>query len=281
MSIRIQAARADHHTISVVRRCELLKVNRSTVYYQSDEPDQEEIWLMNLIRDIWLQYPFYGYRKITRELRVVYGHMVNHKRVLRLMNAMEIEALRPKPKTSIKMAGHVIYPYLLRNMEITHPNQVWMVDLTYIKFKSGFVYLIALIDVYSRYVVGWSLAETMHASGCLDALKQALKLTKPVKPEIINTDQGSQFTSAFWIITLLNLGIKISMDGKGRCLDNVYIERFWRSIKYEAIHLNEYDCLKELHKGIKHYIQFYNDDRYHQSLNYETPVSVYFGRKKA
>jgi len=280
MNIRIQAARKDHPTISVVRRCELLKVSRSTVYYQSDKPAEDEIWLMNLIRDIWLQYPFYGYRKITRELRIVYGHIINHKCVLRLMNAMEIEALRPKPKTSIKMAGHVIYPYLLRNMEITHSNQVWMVDLTYIKFKSGFVYLIALIDVYSRYVVGWSLVETMHAAGCLDALKQALRHVKPAKPEIINTDQGSQFTSAFWIITLLNLGIKISMDGKGRCLDNVYIERFWRSIKYEAIHLNEYDCLKELKKGIQCYIQFYNNERYHQSLDYATPASVYFGRKK-
>lgn len=277
MNIRIEAARKDHPTISVVRRCALLKVNRSTVYYHSDQLDEDELWLMNLIRDIWLQYPLYGYRKITRELRVVYSHIINHKRVLRLMNAMEIEALRPKPKTSIKMAGHVIYPYLLRNMEITSPNQVWMVDLTYIKLKSGFVYLIALIDVCSRYVVGWSLAETMHTEGCLDTLKQALKIAKP---EIINNDQGSQFTSWPWILKLIELGIKISMDGKGRCLDNVYIERFWRSIKYEAIHLNEYDCLKELYKGIKCYIQFYNNERYHQSLAYATPASIYFGRKK-
>jgi putative transposase len=277
MNKRIQAARKDHPSISVVRRCELLKVNRSTVYYQSDQPDKDDIWLMNLIRDIWLQYPFYGYRKITRELRVVYNHIANHKRVLRLMNVMEIEALRPKPKTSIKMAGHVIYPYLLRNMEITHPNQVWMVDLTYIKFKSGFVYLIALIDVYSRYVVGWSLAETMHTEGCLAALKQALKIAKP---EIINNDQGSQFTSWPWILKLIELGIKISMDGKGRCLDNVYIERFWRSIKYEAIHLNEYDCLKQLYNGIKQYIKFYNDKRYHQNLDYATPASIYFSSKK-
>lgn len=277
MSIRIQAARKDHPALSMTRRCELLKVNRSTVYYQSDKPDEDDIWLMNLIRDIWLQYPFYGYRKITRELRVVYDHIINHKRVLRLMNAIGIEALRPKPKTSIKMAGHVIYPYLLNNMEITHSNQVWMVDLTYIKFKSSFVYLIALIDVYSRYVVGWYLAETMHTEGCLCALRQALKLAKP---EIINNDQGSQFTSWPWLLTLIELGIKISMDGKGRCLDNVYIERFWRSIKYEAIHLNEYDSLKALNKGIKNYIQFYNYDRYHQSLYYKTPASVYFSSKK-
>lgn len=277
MSIRIQAACKDHPAISMTRRCELLKVNRSTAYYQSDKPDKDDIWLMNLIRDIWLQYPFYGYRKITRELRVVYDHIINHKRVLRLMNMMEIEALRPKPKTSIKMAGHVIYPYLLRNMDITRSNQVWMVDLTYIKFKSGFVYLTAFIDVYSRYVVGWYLAETMHTEGCLLALKKSLKLAKP---EIINNDQGSQFTSWPWILTLIELGIKISMDGKGRCLDNVYIERFWRSIKYEAIHLNEYDCLKQLDTGIKQYIKFYNDKRYHQSLDYETPASVYFNSKK-
>ena len=175
------------------------------------------------------------------------------------------------------MAGHVIYPYLLRNIEMTHPNQVWMVDLTYIKFKSRFVYLIALIDVYSRYVVGWCLAETMHTEGCLTALKQALKIAKP---EIINNDQGSQFTSWPWILSLIEVGIKISMDGKGRCLDNVYIERFWRSIKYEAIHLNEYDCLKQLSNGIKQYINFYNNKRYHQSLNYETPASIYFSSKK-
>ena len=236
MNIRLAAARKKHPIISVAHRCELLKVNRSTVYYQSVHPDDDDIWLMNLIRDIWLQYPFYGYRKITRELHVMYNQQVNRKRVLRLMNIMEIEALRPKPKTSLKMAGHVIYPYLLRNIEITHVNQVWMVDLTYIKFKSGFVYLIALIDVYSRYVVGWCLAETMHTDGCLVALSKALKIAKP---EIINNDQGSQFTSEAWILTLLNLAIKISMDGKGRCLDNVYIERFWRSIKYEAINLNE------------------------------------------
>lgn len=277
MNIRIQAARKEHSMISMIRRCELLKVNRSTVYYQSNEPNENEILLMNLIRDIWLQYPFYGYRKITRELNIVYNKHVNHKRVLRLMNVMEIEALRPKPKTSLKMAGHVIYPYLLRNMNITRANQVWMTDLTYIKFKSGFVYLIALIDVYSRYVIGWNLAETMHVEGCLVALKKALKIAKP---EIINNDQGSQFTSETWILSLLNLGIKISMDGKGRCLDNVYIERFWRSIKYEAIHLNEYDCLKALYKGIKSYIEFYNNVRYHQSLNYSTPASIYFSRKK-
>ena len=277
MSTRIEAACKDHPAISMTRRCELLKINRSTAYYQSDKPDKDDIWLMNLIRDIWLQYPFYGYRKITRELHVVYDHIINHKRVLRLMNIMGIEALRPKPKTSIKMAGHVIYPYLLRNMEITRSNQVWMVDLTYIKFKSGFVYLTAFIDVYSRYVVGWHLAETMHTEGCLCALKQSLKLAKP---EIINNDQGSQFTSWPWILTLIELGIKISMDGKGRCLDNVYIERFWRSIKYEAIHLNEYDCLKQLDTGIKQYIKFYNDKRYHQSLDYATPASVYFNSKK-
>lgn len=276
MNLRVEAARHHHPGISLVHRCELLKVSRSTVYYQSEQSETDEIELMNLIRDIWLQYPFYGYRKITCELRVVYQQMVNHKKVLRLMNLMDVEALRPKPKTSIKMAGHVIYPYLLRNLKIVKVNQVWMSDLTYIKFKSGFVYLIALIDVYSRYVVGFSLAQTMHVEGCLDALNQALKIAKP---EIINNDLGSQFTSEIWLFTLIEQGIKISMDGKGRCLDNIYIERFWRSIKYEAIYLNEYDDLKSLHKGIEAYIEFYNHQRYHQSLNYATPASIYFGSK--
>jgi putative transposase len=185
MNIRIQAARKDHPDISLIRRCELLKVSRSTAYYQPIQSDEDDIWLMNLIRDIWLQYPFYGYRKITYELRIVYHHKVNHKRVLRLMHVMDIEALKPKPKTSLKMAGHVIYPYWLRNMEITRPNHVWMVDLTYIKFKTGFVYLIALIDVYSRYVVGWNLAETMQTEGCLVALKEALNMKRFISTNMI------------------------------------------------------------------------------------------------
>lgn len=276
MNLRVEAARHHCPDISLARRCELLKVSRSSVYYQSEPSEADEIELMNLIRDIWLQYPFYGYRKITCELRVVYQQMVNHKKVLRLMNLMDIEALRPKPKTSMKMAGHVIYPYLLRNLKIVKVNQVWMTDLTYIKFKSSFVYLIALIDVYSRYVVGFHLAQTMHVQGCLDALNHALNIAKP---EIINNDLGSQFTSETWLFTLIEQGIRISMDGKGRCLDNVYIERFWRSIKYEAIYLNEYDDLKSLHKGIENYIEFYNHQRYHQSLNYATPASIYFGSK--
>jgi putative transposase len=272
MEARLSIARCEIPKISLLKRCQLLSVNRSRLYYKKIRREEDEIWLMNLIRDIWLRYQFYGYRKITRELRVVYGKIINRKRVQRLMKVLGIEALYAKPKTSLKGKGHAIYPYLLTDLKIDHSNQVWMVDITYLRLGKGFVYLTALIDVYSRYVVGWHLSEALTTEGCLKALKSALR---KAKPEIINSDQGCQFTSELWTFTLAKARIKISMDGKGRCIDNIYIERFWRSIKYEAIYLNEYDDMSELEKGIKQYIQFYNSKRYHQNLNYETPESVY------
>jgi putative transposase len=235
-----------------------------------------EVFLMNLIRDIWLKRPFYGYRRITKELQIVYHYEVNRKRVKRLMSVMGIEALYPKPKTSQKSLKNVVYPYLLRELTIDRVNQVWMVDITYIKLGKAFVYLVALIDVFSRYIVGWAISDTLSTEGCLKALKKALKIAKP---EIINSDQGCQFTSGLWIDALTKTGIKISMDGKGRCIDNVYIERFWRAIKYEAIFLNEYVDMNELEKGVKKYIHFYNFERYHQSLDYEIPANVYFCSK--
>jgi putative transposase len=278
MKTRIAAALLEHPDISKTRRCQLLCVNRSTLYYKPVHLEEDDIFLMNLIRDIWLKRPFYGYRRITKELQVVYQHNVNRKRIKRLMSMMGIEALYPKPKTSLKSLENAIFPYLLRGLSIDRVNQVWMVDITYIKLGKGFVYLVALIDVFSRYIVGWALSKTLSTEGCLKALKKALKIAKP---EIINSDQGSQFTSVFWKNALIKVGIKISMDGKGRCIDNVYIERFWRAIKYEAIFLNEYDDIDELEKGIKKYIHFYNFERYHQSLNYETPAKMYFSRKRS
>jgi putative transposase len=188
------------------------------------------------------------------------------------MDVMGIKAIYPEPKTSIKSAENPVYPYLLEKLKIDKPNQVWMVDITYLKLGRRFVYLVAFIDVFSRYIVGWSLGETLSTDNCLKALKSALR---KATPEIVNSDQGSQFTSGDWIEQLTKANIKISMNGKGRCIDNIYIERFWRTIKYEAIFLNEYHDFNELKKAIKKYIHFYNFERYHQRLNYQTPSDVY------
>ena len=226
---------------------------------------------MNEIRDIWDKHPFYGYRKITASLKDA-GYQINHKRVQRLMQLSGIQAIYAKPKTSIKSAKNKVYPYLLKQLDINHAHQVWQVDITYLRYSSGFMYLTALIDVYSRYVVGWSLSNTLDTDSCIDALNNALKYGKP---DIINSDQGCQFTSEKWIQQLLEKDIKVSMTGKGRCLDNVYIERFWRSFKQEAFYLNDYRYVAELNLAISAYVRFYNDERLHQSLKYLRPMDVY------
>jgi putative transposase len=233
--------------------------------------------LLNAIREIWERYPFYGYRRITKELRENSGIKVNRKRVQRLMVWGGIQAIYPGPNTSRRNKLHAVHPYLLRDMSITRANQVWMVDITYLRMPNGFMYLVALIDVHSRYVVSWSLSNTLDTEFCLDALKSGLA---EAKPEIINSDQGCQFTSEDWIHYLREWDIKISMTGKGRCLDNVYIERFWRSFKREEFYLNEYGSVKELRKAISAYIEFYNRKRWHQSLDYKTPASIYFEQER-
>ncbi len=230
------------------------------------------MWLINLVRDIWLKHTFYGYRKITAILRIEYALRVNSKRVLRLMQEVGIQSIYPKPKLSIGGTEGKIYPYLLRNLTIIIINQVLMVDITYLKLGAKFVYLVALIDVYSRYIVGWSLSFELDTENCLNALNEVLKYGVP---EIVNSDQGCQFTSNNWLTTLLEYRIKISMDGVGRCKDNIYIERFWRSIKYEAIYLNEYTDFTELYCGVRDYITFYNERRPHQNLGYLRPADVY------
>lgn len=227
---------------------------------------------MNDIRDIWDEMPFYGYRRITRELRFR-GYKVNHKRVQRLMQLAGIQAIYPKQKTSIPNKSHKIYPYLLKGLDIKAPDQVWAVDITYLKLNRGLMYLVALIDVCSRYIVDWTLVNTLEAAHCVAMLKRALVQRRP---KILNSDQGCQFTSDAWIDTLKDHRVQISMDGKGRCLDNIYIERFWRSLKYEDFYLKDYQTVPELRDGIKNYIDFYNHKRWHQSLNYLTPASVYF-----
>ncbi len=262
--------------LSVRRCCELLGLNRSTLYYKEKPADIDDIDLLNAIRDIWERYSFYGYRRITKQLRAN-GVKVNRKRVQRVMSWGGIRAIYPGPNTSRRNKLHAVHPYLLRNLSITRPNQVWMVDITYLRMPNGYMYLVALIDVYSRYVVSWSLSNTLDTDFCIEALKSGLV---DAQPEIINSDQGCQFTSDDWIGYLREWNIKISMTGKGRCLDNIYIERFWRSFKCEEFYLNEYGSVKELKKAISAYIEFYNQRRWHQSLEYKTPASVYFERER-
>jgi putative transposase len=250
----------------------LLGLNRSTLYYKEKPADIDDIDLLNAIRDIWERLPFYGYRRITKELRAK-EIQVNRKRVQRLMVWGGIQAIHPGPNTSKRNKQHAVHRYLLRDLDITHANQAWMVDITYLRMPNGFMYLVALIDVYSRFVVGWSLSNTLETGFCIDALKSGLVRAKP---EIINSDQGCQFTSDDWVNFLLEKGIKVSMTGKGRCTDNIYIERFWRSFKREEFYLNEYQSVGELKKAISAYIEFYNQRRWHQSLGYKTPAEIYF-----
>lgn len=258
--------------LSLRRQCELLQVNRSTIYYKSLGADVDDIGLLNEIRDVWERYPFYGYRRITKELQAN-GYTVNRKRVQRLMRLGGIKAIYPGPNTSRRNKLHKVHPYLLRDVTIIRTNQAWMVDITYLRMDSGFVYLVALIDVHSRYVVGWKISTTLETEFCIDALKSGLATGTP---EIINSDQGSQFTSDDWIDFLKDNKIKISMTGKDRCLDNVYIERFWRNFKREEFYLNEYPTIKDLRKAIGEYIEFYNYRRWHQSLDYKTPATIYY-----
>ena len=273
---RQQLIDSNHAELSLRRQCELLQVNRSTFYYKAAEIDPDDVDLLNEIREIWERYPFYGYRRITKELKFK-GHKINRKRVQRLMQLGGIQAIYPGPNTSRRNKLHAVHPYLLRDLKIVRPNQAWMIDITYLRMRGGFMYLVALIDVHSRYIVSWSLLNTMETRFCLDALKKGLMYAQP---EIINSDQGSQFTSEDWVDYLDERGIDISMTGKGRCLDNVYIERFWRSFKREKFYLNEYNTVKDLRYAIEEYVEFYNQRRWHQSLSYETPAEVYFKQER-
>ena len=228
-------------------KCDLLEINRSNIYYECQPALIADTDLLNMIRDIWVRYPFYGYRRITKQLQGD-GVEVNHKRVQRLMVLGEIKAIYPGPNTSKRNHKQAVHPYLLKDLAIIRPNMAWQVDITYLRMSNGFMYLVALIDVYSRYVVGWSLSTTMDTSFCLMALTMGLS---QAMPNIVNSDQGSQFTSDEWVNLLKDKGIKVSMTGKGRCLDNIYIERFWRSFKWEEFYLYEYQSVAELKKAIK------------------------------
>lgn len=258
--------------LSVRRQCEILALNRSSLYYESIGPDPEELELMRRIDELHLEFPFYGSRRISRELRSQ-GLVVNRKRVQRLMRIMGLEALAPKPNTSQPAPEHPVYPYLLRKLSIGRPNQVWAADITYVPLAHGFAYLVAIMDWYSRRVLSWRLSNSLDTSFCVEALEDAL--ARFGRPEIFNTDQGSQFTSEAFTQLLLDRGVKISMDGKGRCIDNVFVERLWRSVKYEEVYLNDYDNLVDARAGIGRYFTFYNDRRPHQALGYQTPAGFY------
>lgn len=251
--------------------CELLNVPRSTMYYHPNPPDNDDAIILNEVRDIYQESPFYGYRRILVELRKK-GFEINHKRLQGLLSRAGIQAVYPKKKTTIRDLRHKVHPYLLRDLCIERPNQVWAVDITYIKIRNGFVYLICLIDVFSRRIMGWSLSTFLDTQPCLEALANALKNGKA---EIINSDQGCQFTSDMWIDFLTQHRIKISMDGKGRWVDNKYIERLWRTIKYENVFLHSFDTVDQAREALRKFIEFYNQKRPHQTLNYHTPDAIF------
>jgi putative transposase len=260
-----------HPELSVRRQCELLGLNRSTFYYEPTGATSEDLHMMRLIDELYTACPFYGSRKITEAL-TRRGEEVNRKRVQRLMREMGLEAIYPKPRLSAAGRGHKIYPYLLRGVKIERPDQVWSADITYVPMPSGFMYLAAVIDWYSRYVITWRLSNTLDGSFCLEMLEESLRSGKP---EVFNTDQGVQFTAEAFTRSLERAGVAVSMDGRGRALDNVFVERLWRSVKYEDIYIRGYETVPELYRGLGRYFGFYNHERLHQSLEYRTPAAVY------
>ena len=257
--------------LSVRRQCALLGLARSGVYRQPATPDPEELALMRWLDERYLATPFYGSRRMRAELRKT-GRQVNRKRIQRLMRLIGLEALGPKPKTSRPSAQHRVYPYLLRELRIDRPNQVWAADITYIPMARGFLYLVVVMDWHSRHVLAWRLSNTLDTSFCLDALEDALRKGKP---EIFNTDQGAQFTSAAFTDKLEAAGVRISMDGRGRWLDNVFVERLWRSLKCEEVHLKAYANGLAARSGIGQWFRFYNESRPHQALGYKTPAAAW------
>jgi putative transposase len=266
----IEAGDAD---LSVVEQCRLLELPRSTYYHAVMGESAENLRLMRLIDEQYLHTPFSGSRGLTQWLKQA-GYAVNRKRVQRLMRVMGLEAIYPRPRTSVPCPEHRIYPYLLRNLAIERPDQVWSTDITYVPLRGGFMYLVAVLDWHSRYVLSWELSNTLDSAFCVSALEAALRRGQP---EIFNTDQGSQFTSQAFTGVLEAAGIAISMDGRGRALDNVFIERLWRTVKYENIYVWGYETAAELELGLTAYFEFYCYQRLHMSLAYQTPWEVYSG----
>jgi putative transposase len=263
----------DHEKLSVRQQCQLLRLHRSTVYYEPRAEPAGDLELMRLLDEEYTRHPFRGSRQLTLWLKEQ-GHDVNRKRVQRLMRLMGIEGLAPGPSTSRPHPEHKIYPYLLRGVEVTRANQVWAADITYIPMARGFCYLVAIIDWYSRTVLAWRLSNTLDASFCVDALDEACR--RWGAPEIMNTDQGAQFTGKDWIDRVKLCGAAISMDGKGRCRDNIFVERLWRTVKYEEVYLHAYVDLVEARDGLRRYFGFYNDERHHHALGGLAPAAAYY-----
>ncbi len=262
-----------HEELSIQRQCELLGVNRSSYYYQAKEISSEEFTLLRLLDEQYLKTPFYGSRKMTQYLRSL-GYCINRKRVIRLMNKLGLQTIYPKPKTTVRNPDHQVYPYLLREVEVERANQVWCTDITYLPVGKGHYYLVAIMDWYSRKVLSWKISNTMDVHFCQSALEEAL--LNYGKPDIFNSDQGSQFTSKIFTECLKAENIRISMDGRGRCHDNIFIERLWRSLKYELIYIEEFKDGKELTRKVKEWFNFYNKERFHQALEYQTPEHIYW-----
>ena len=271
LQIRRGLVEPSHSKVSIVRQCDLICLPRSSFYFCPATESPENLEIMRLIDEEFLRHPFYGSRKIIPHLKEK-GFIVNKKRVLRLMRLMGISPIYPKPNLSKAGKGHKIYPYLLRDLQIERPDQVWSTDITYIPMRGGFVYLTAVIDWFSRYVLAFELSNTLDTTFCIRALQSALMISQP---EIFNTDQGSQFTSLDFTAVLKERDIAISMDGKGRAIDNVFIERLWRSLKYEMIYLKDFISVSQLYDELTSYFHFYNTERFHQALDYCRPAEVY------
>lgn len=262
-------------TVPVGTQANLLGIARSSVYYQPKPINPRELLVMKRIDEVYTDWPFYGILKMTQQLRRE-GVMVNHKRIARLMRVMGLEAIYPKPNLSRNNLPHPVYPYLLKGMAVSKPNQVWGTDVTFIRMRQGFVYLTAFIDWFSRYVLSWKLSISLEADFCLETAGEALRHGLP---EIVNSDQGSQYTSQAYLDIWNNLGVRISMDSRGRAMDNIFTERLWRSLKYEEVYLKSYETVSQAKENLGQYFDFYNNKRIHQALGYKTPAEVYLERR--
>ena len=261
----------EQQQISIQRQCELLGINRTSVYYRERPESIEDIELMRLIDAQYTETPFYGYRRMTVYLQNL-GFQVNHKRVSKLMRKLGLEAIYPKPNLSKSNKEHFRFPYLLKGMKIEYSNEVWATDITYIRLKGGFIYLLAIMDWHSRFVIDFVVSNTLESSVFIETLKRSLEKGKP---KIFNSDQGSQFTAIEWLKVLEENGVQISMDGRGRCFDNIFVERLWRTVKQEEVYLKEYADVWEADESLRKYFYFYNYERPHQTLNYQTPFEIY------
>lgn len=275
MSVQERRALVDKadKQIPIVRQAELLGLNRSGLYYKASPPSEEDLHIKRMIDELYTAHPEFGYRRIQVWLEKEYHVIVNHKAVQRHMKEMGIQAIYPRRNTSKSAPENPIFPYLLKDIAIIRPNQVWSIDITYIPIRTDWLYLVAIIDWFSRYVLSWRISDSLEIDFVLEACCEALRMCHP---EIMNSDQGSHFTSPKYTSLFLDAGSRISMDHRGRAYDNIFVERLWRSVKYENVYLNNYERPLDARKGLDEYLRYYNEKRYHSSLNYQTPSAIYF-----